>query len=81
MANILQDDNNNYSSMRMVLIGCTVLTVYLLILFSIMVFHELKQEQEPVNYSGLTGIFSAMFVQFILVVIMKVVQKKFENRK
>ena len=77
MKEIIEETNGRRSSIRIVLIVSAIIMLYLLYLFTVMVRHELAQES--INYTGLTAIFSAMFVQFILVVIMKVIQKKYEK--
>ncbi len=77
--NALQDDNGNYSSIRMVLIFAVLIFLYLLYLFTKTLFVEL--EKETINYTGLALLFSAMVTEVGVVLVIKVIQKKYENKK
>ena len=75
--NILQDDKGNWSSIRFLLIAVLLIFIYLLFLFSKALFFELQQE--AINYTGLATLFTAMVANVGLVLVMKVIQKKYEN--
>ncbi len=76
--NIIQDDKGNYSSLRAILIVVVVMLIYFIYLFTMMVNYELKQES--IDYTGLSVIFSVIFVEFLLVIFLKVKQKQIENK-
>ncbi len=77
--NALQDDRGNYSSIRIVLMFAIIVFVFLLYLFTKTLFVEL--EKETINYTGLALLFSAMVTEVGVVLIIKVIQKKYENKK
>lgn len=74
-----EDDNGNLSSIRLILLILLVVFVYLMFLFTKMIYHELNSK-DPINYQGLAIVFSSFFIQFILVILSKVIQKRFENK-
>jgi threonine/homoserine/homoserine lactone efflux protein len=78
MKQFLSQDNGVLSMIRLAVVFVMLVFLYFLWLFTLMVFHELSRDE--INYSGLALIFGAMFVEFILVIILKVMQKKYEHK-
>lgn len=74
---MLQDDNGNISSLRIVLVIILAIFIYLLALFT----QALKIEivKETPNYTGLATLFTAMLVNLALPLLLKVIQKKYEK--
>ncbi len=75
--NILQDDKGNYSSLRALLLVVMIIFIFLLYLFTKTLFFELQQDE--INYQGLATLFTAMIVNVGVVLVSKIVQKKYEN--
>ncbi len=77
--NALQDDRGNYSSIRIVLMFAIIVFVFLLYLFTKTLFIEIQKD--VINYQGLALLFTAMITEVAVVLILKVFQKKYENKK
>ena len=77
MAGFLKDDKGNWSSMRLVLISCIFLLCYQL--YEFRVGYRKEIEKDVVDYTGLSLLFTTMVINFVFVLILKVIQKKFEN--
>jgi hypothetical protein len=75
--NPLQDDSGNNSSIRVILALSFILLIYQLIEFRYAFRLEVVKE-EP-DYNGLSILFGAMVLNFVFVLIMKVIQKKYEK--
>ncbi len=75
--NALKDDKGNWSSIRLVLLFAVVIFLYLLYLFTKTLFVEI--EKETINYQGLALLFTAMVTEVGVVLILKVLQKKYER--
>lgn len=77
MAGFLKDDKGNWSSIRLVLMFCIFLLCYQLLEFR--VAYRIEIQKEIVDYTGLSLLFTTMVINFVFVLILKVIQKKFEN--
>ena len=81
---LIQDDKGNISSLRVILLIIAVIQVWLVILFSLLVFAELHKfyyyEHYHINYTGLAALFTVLVGQILLAVASKVLQKKYECR-
>lgn len=77
MAGFLKDDKGNWSSMRLVLMFGVLLLCYQLYEFRLGYRKEI--EKDIVDYTGLSLLFTTMIINFVFVLILKVIQKKFEN--
>lgn len=80
MKNVIQfftESNGILSMIRLAVAFVMLVFLYFLWLFTLMVFHELGQEK--IDYAGLALIFGAMFIEFLLVILLKVIQKKYEK--
>lgn len=74
---IIQDDSGRVSSLRIIMLLSFFLLIYLLGMFTRAFLFELKQSS--INYTGLSTLFTAIFINFWLVVFAKVFQKKYEK--
>jgi quinol-cytochrome oxidoreductase complex cytochrome b subunit len=79
MPGLIQDDKGNYSSMRVIMLFGGVVFLLTFALFVIIVFEALGRKSEPINYSGIALLFTAMVVEIMAFVCAKVWQKKIEN--
>lgn len=77
--NFLQDDSGNYSSMRVILIISVLVLIYQL--YEFRAAYHLEIVKETPDYQGLTILFTALVTNFIFALILKVVQKRFENNR
>ena len=77
MKQFFQEGNGRLSSMRLALAITTIVFIYLMLLFSQAFWFEIQKKE--IDYTGLSLLFTTMFVNFILVILMKVIQKKFEK--
>jgi hypothetical protein len=75
--NVLQDNNGNYSSMRVILILTFSLMLWMFVEWRI-AFH-IEIEKDNPDYGGLTQLFIAMMVTFGMGIVGKIIQKKYEN--
>ena len=73
---IMQDSKGNNSSLRIILVVVFLLMCYQL--YEFRVAYRLEIVKEAPDYSGLTLLFTAMIINFVLVLVAKVWQKKFE---
>jgi hypothetical protein len=74
-----QEESGAYSSIRLALAITTTVFIYLMFLFTLLVKKELSKD--IIDYTGLSLLFTTMFINFILVILLKVVQKKFETNE
>lgn len=77
--NALQDDKGNYSSMRVVLLFAVMIFLFLLYLFTKTLFVEIQKD--VINYQGLALLFTAMVTEVGVVLLLKVLQKKYEKNE
>ena len=77
MKEIIKDNKGKISSMRVILILATLLLIYQL--YEFRVAYRLEIIKEEPNYNGLAVLFGAMVINFVFVIILKVIQKKYEN--
>jgi len=75
--NALKDNKGNWSSMRIVMFFSLVVLAYQL--YEFRVAYRLEIMKEQVDYNGLSLLFASLVTNFIFVVILKVIQKKFEQ--
>lgn len=73
----IMDDKGNTSSMRIALLFAIGVFVFLLYLFTKTLLVEIQKE--VINYTGLALLFTAMVTEVAVVLILKVIQKKYEN--
>ena len=73
-----QQDDGTFSMLRLLVACVLVVFTYLMYLFTRLLYFELNSEE--INYSGLSLLFTTMFINFILAILLKVIQKKYENR-
>ena len=74
--NALQDDKGNLSSIRIGMLAAGMVTI---VLMGFWLYGFVKEVQkETSDYMGLAALFTAIFINFILVVWAKVKQKKYE---
>ena len=73
---IMQDSKGNNSSLRIILMVVFLLMCYQL--YEFRVAYRLEIVKETPDYNGLTLLFTAMIINFVLVLVAKVWQKKFE---
>jgi hypothetical protein len=81
MRNALQDDNGNYSSMRILLFMLFAFVLFLYFDWRTALFVEVRK-QVP-DYQGITSLFTAMmagFVALIAATIAKIIQKYIERK-
>lgn len=76
MIGFLKDDKGNWSSMRLIMLISVVLLIYQLYEFRVILHKEI--EKEVVDYNGLSILFTTMVINFVFVIILKVLQKKWE---
>jgi len=79
LAQFFQDDKGQFSMMRLMILSVIIFMILFFRVFMMFVNKELEAQQ--VNYQGLTLLFSAMFINFLLAFAGKVFQKKFETKK
>lgn len=77
ISQIVKDNKGKNSSMRVILILATLLLIYQL--YEYRVAYRLEIIKEEPNYNGLALLFGAMVINFVFVVILKVIQKKYEE--
>ena len=77
MPGFLKDDKGNWSSIRLIMVFSVFLLVYQLYRFNQVFQIEIKSES--VDYSGLSLLFTTLVINFVFVIILKVIQKKFER--
>ena len=75
--NLIQDKSGNYSSMRVMLLASLLLLVYQLWEFRFA--YRLEVVKDEPNYSGLALLFGAMVINFVVVILLKVLQTKYEQ--
>ena len=73
------DDDGNLSMMRLITALGIVVFVFLLYLFAITLFEEISRKDEPINYTGLATLFTAMVLELYGTIYGKVHQKKIEK--
>jgi uncharacterized membrane protein YidH (DUF202 family) len=73
----LKDKNGDWSSLRVVLLFSVLVLVYQLYRFNQV--YQIEIMKERIDYTGLSLLFTTMVINFILVVILKVIQKKYER--
>ncbi len=73
----LKDEKGHWSSIRVILLVSVFILVYQLWRFN-QVF-QIEIVKEKIDYTGLSLLFTTLVINFILVVILKVIQKKFER--
>lgn len=76
-----KDDSGVLSMLRLLLGFLILVSCYMLYLFSLLIFHELSKTESEVNYTGLSLLFTTMFINFILALVAKIIQKKYEQRR
>jgi hypothetical protein len=74
---LMKDDKGHWSSMRAVLIASFLVLIYQLYEFRAAYRLEIIKDQP--DYNGLSLLFASLVTNFIFVVILKVIQKKFES--
>ncbi len=77
MPGFLKDDKGNWSSLRLVMVFSVGLLFYQLYKFNQV--YQLEIVKDSVDYSGLSLLFTTLVINFVFVIILKVVQKKFEK--
>lgn len=77
MNGFLKDDKGNWSSIRLVLMFGVLLLCYQLLEFRMA--YRIEIQKEIVDYTGLSLLFTTMVTNFVFVLVLKVIQKKFEN--
>lgn len=77
MNGFLKDDKGNWSSIRLVLMFGVLLLCYQLLEFRMA--YRIEIQKEIVDYTGLSLLFTTMVINFVFVLVLKVIQKKFEN--
>lgn len=75
----LQDNQGQFSMMRLMILVVIITMIAFFRVFMLFVNKELTSEQ--VNYQGLTLLFSAMFINFLLAFAGKVIQKRYEKKQ
>lgn len=75
--NAMKDDKGNWSSTRIIMFLSLLLLMYQL--YEFRAAYRLEIVKENVDYNGLAVLFAALVTNFIFVVILKVIQKKFEK--
>lgn len=78
MNGFLKDDSGNNSSIRGILLISVIILIYQL--YEYRLAFRLEIQKEVVDYTGLSLLFTTMVINFIVVVILKVIQKKYENK-
>jgi hypothetical protein len=73
----LKDKNNQMSSLRVILILSFLVLIYQLFRFN--QAYQLEIVRDKPDYNGLSLLFAAFVTNFIFVVILKVIQKKYEQ--
>jgi uncharacterized membrane protein YidH (DUF202 family) len=73
----LKDKNGDWSSLRVVLLFSVLVLVYQLYRFNQV--YQIEIMKERIDYTGLSLLFTTMVINFIFVVILKVIQKKYER--
>jgi uncharacterized membrane protein YidH (DUF202 family) len=73
----LKDKNGDWSSLRVVLLFSVLVLVYQLYRFNQV--YQIEIVKERIDYTGLSLLFTTMVINFIFVVILKVIQKKYER--
>lgn len=76
-----QQDDGTLSMLRLLLGVLIPVFGYLLYLFSLLTFHELSKTEGEINYTGLSLLFTTMFINFMLGLLTKVIQKKYEQKR
>jgi hypothetical protein len=74
---IITDANGQVSSLRVIMLLWFFVFIFLLGMFTRAFLFELKQTS--INYTGLATLFTAIFINFALIVFSKVFQKKYEK--
>jgi uncharacterized membrane protein YidH (DUF202 family) len=73
----LKDKNGDWSSLRVVLLFSVLVLIYQLYRFNQV--YQIEIMKERIDYTGLSLLFTTMVINFIFVVILKVIQKKYER--
>jgi hypothetical protein len=74
---IITDASGQVSSLRVIMLLWFFVFIFLLGMFTRAFLFELKQDS--INYTGLATLFTAIFINFALIVFSKVFQKKYEK--
>lgn len=77
LSQFLEDNNGHFSMMRLMILVVIITMIAFFRVFMLFVNKELTADQA--NYQGLTLLFSAMFINFLLAFAGKVIQKKYEK--
>ncbi len=77
--NALKEESGKYSTLRIILFVFILILAYQLYEFRFA--YRLEVVKESPDYRGLSLLFAALVTNFIVILITKVVQKKFERRR
>ena len=74
---LIQENNGKDSSFRVAMLAMTVFWAWSMVLYSIIVWHEIKAP--PIDWLGLTGFYTAAFGTGSALLWMKTLHKKLEK--